>query len=270
MADNPDVTQKTEEIATKAPTPEPVPSTEKESNAAESSKSTSTSPSPEEGAEPTSTSGSSPTPSQPAWQAIYSPQHNAYYFYNAETQETTWTNPLEPAASTSQEPSDVPSTTPSASTSSYKAREAAALAAGIDPSLAHLDPSLAYAGIPGASTAPNGQPLFTAKFNARTGAFTANNARDPTHLSEYERAKRMSEFYFDVNQWEQDLATRQEEDKDEAGKKRKRPTKKDLVCPFFQTQARADSQSITGTVQGAETVEEDSKDCVVASVNLFH
>ncbi|KAG9226945.1 hypothetical protein CCMSSC00406_0003382 [Pleurotus cornucopiae] len=228
MADNPDATQKTEEIATKAPTPEPVPSTEKESNAAESSKSASTSPSPKEGAEPTSTSESSPTPSQPAWQAIYSPQHNAYYFYNAETQETTWTNPLEPAASTSQEPSDVPSTTPSASTSSYKAREAAALAAGIDPSLAHLDPSLAYAGIPGASTAPNGQPLFTAKFNARTGAFTANNARDPTHLSEYERAKRMSEFYFDVNQWEQDLATRQEEDKDEAGKKRKRPTKKDL------------------------------------------
>ncbi|KAF9495224.1 hypothetical protein BDN71DRAFT_1506976 [Pleurotus eryngii] len=226
MVDNADVTQKVEEIAAKAATPEPVPS-EKESNAAESSKSASTS-SAEGGAEPTSTSDSSPTSSQPAWQAIYSPQHNAYYFYNAETQETTWTNPLEPAASTSQEPSDVPSTTPSASISSFKAREAAALAAGIDPSLAHLDPSLAYAGIQGASTAPNGQPLFTAKFNARTGAFTANNARDPTHLSEFERAKRMSEFYFDVNQWEQDLATRQEEDKDEAGKKRKRPTKKDL------------------------------------------
>ncbi|KAF4579642.1 hypothetical protein EYR36_001460 [Pleurotus pulmonarius] len=235
MADNADLTQKTEETATKAATPEPSSSTEKESNAAESSKSASTSSSsPEESAEPASTSESSPTPPQPAWQAIYSPQHNAYYFYNAETQETTWTNPLEPAASAPQEASDGPSTAPSASTSSYKAREAAALAAGIDPSLAYLDPSLAYAGIPGASTAPNGQPLFTAKFNARTGAFTANNARDPTHLSEYERAKRMSEFYFDVNQWEQDLATRQEEDKDEAGKKRKRPTKKDLVCRFCQ------------------------------------
>jgi len=46
----------------------------------------------------------------------------------------------------------------------------------------------------------------------------------------------MSEFYFDVNKWEEDLAKRggsimAEEGDDEAssGKKRKRPTKKDLV-----------------------------------------
>jgi len=40
--------------------------------------------------------------------------------------------------------------------------------------------------------------------------------------------KRMSEFYFDVNKWEEDLATQQEGEG--SGKKRKRPTKKDLVC----------------------------------------
>lgn len=40
--------------------------------------------------------------------------------------------------------------------------------------------------------------------------------------------KRMSEFYFDVNQWEEDLA-REQESEGSSGKKRKRPTKKDLV-----------------------------------------
>lgn len=40
--------------------------------------------------------------------------------------------------------------------------------------------------------------------------------------------KRMSEFYFDVNRWEEDLA-KQQEGEGSSGKKKKRPTKKDLV-----------------------------------------
>ena len=51
----------------------------------------------------------------------------------------------------------------------------------------------------------------------------------------------MSEFYFDVNKWEEDLAKRggsimaEEGDDEEAGsgKKRKRPTKKDLVSSLL-------------------------------------
>lgn len=46
----------------------------------------------------------------------------------------------------------------------------------------------------------------------------------------------MSEFYFDVNKWEEDLAKRggrlmgeEGEEGEESGKKRKRPSKKDLV-----------------------------------------
>jgi len=79
-------------------------------------------------------------------------------------------------------------------------------------------------------------PIFTAKFNAHTGQFAPNSARTPGHLSEHERAKRMSEFYFDVGKWEEDLAKRggsiRAEEGDEeggSGKKRKRPSKKDLV-----------------------------------------
>ena len=55
----------------------------------------------------------------------------------------------------------------------------------------------------------------------------------------------MSEFYFDVNKWEEDLAKRggsimAEEGEDEAGsgKKRKRPTKKDLVSFLNCTKIR--------------------------------
>lgn len=101
--------------------------------------------------------------------------------------------------------------------------QAAAAAQGIDPALAYLDPSLAA----GPSTLPDG--IFTAKFNARTGTFTRPDGRDPTHLSEFERAKRMSEFYFDVNAWEQDVEARKAQE-DAEGKKKKKLTKKDLVC----------------------------------------
>ncbi|KAI8989065.1 hypothetical protein BD414DRAFT_485871 [Trametes punicea] len=212
------------------------------------SRGTSTSPSAADGA---STSTSTPTPeasgsssaafsASPAsvaaagtWQAVWSPAHNAYYFYNTVTQETTWVNPLQQTTNAEAGPSNATATADPASTSETTAGMssssttaeiyAAAAAQGIDPALAHLDPSL-IAG----STAP-GAFTYTAKFNARTGAFARPDARDPTHLSEYERAKRMSEFYFDVNAWEREVEMRKlQEAQEEESRKRKRPTKKDL------------------------------------------
>ncbi|KAF8273560.1 hypothetical protein EI94DRAFT_1715275 [Lactarius quietus] len=191
--------------------------------------------------EPTSTS----PPSSGNWQAIWSPAHSAYYFYNTTTQETTWVNPLQPAAgepsssSSSQPASASASATPPnaqegapsgsssgathvpASVAQIYALQEAAAAQGIDPSLAHLDPTLA------GPSAPNSAYSFSARFNAHTGTFTKPDGRDPTHLSEYERMKRMSSVYFNMEQWEQDVAQRNDEE-EENGKKRKRPTKKDL------------------------------------------
>jgi hypothetical protein len=222
-----------------------------------------------------SSAKATPAPTEVAaqWQAIWSPQYNAYYFFNAATQETTWVNPLQPEASSSSAAvAEQKETTPetevatenteaesstgpqlSAVAAKQAALQAAALAQGIDPLLAHLDPSLLQSTIPG-STGPSGKddipnihllklsvflsdlPTFTAKFNARTGQFAPASSRTPGHLSEFERAKRMSEFYFDVNKWEEDLAKRggrlmgeEGEEGEEAGKKRKRPSKKDLV-----------------------------------------
>jgi hypothetical protein len=201
-------------------------------------------------AEPTSSTSTSP-PSSGNWQAIWSPAHNAYYFFNTTTQETTWVNPLQPAAgepssssSSSQPASASASATPPnaqegapegssagatpvpASVAQIYALQEAAAAQGIDPSLAHLDPTLA------GPSAANSAYSFSAKFNAHTGAFTKADGRDPTHLSEYERMKRMSSVYFNMEQWEQDVAQRNEEE-DANGKKRKRPTKKDLVRDAF-------------------------------------
>lgn len=216
-----------------------------------------------------STNATTSMPSSGSWQALWSPAHNAYYFYNSTTHETTWVNPLQPTSGTSGDPA-TPSSTPSASTSTsasapstgvdnpdaqeddpssssspsssgatpvpasvaqiYALQEAAA-AQGIDPSLAYLDPSLA-----GGPSAPGGSGAynFAARFNAHTGTFTRPEGRDPTHLSEYERMKRMSSVYFNMEQWEQEVAQRKtREDEDAAnGKKRKRPTKKDLVGSF--------------------------------------
>lgn len=194
--------------------------------------------------------------SQPstAWQAIFSPQHNAYYFFNTVTQETTWVNPLQPeasgsGASGSTEEGTSSKSEPEAEASSaeqqatgqagpgpgsmshYTALQEAALAQGIDPALAHLDPSL-LSGVPGRPVDASGIPLFTAKFNRHTGAFAKTSARDPGHFSEYERAKRMSEFYFDVNQWEDQLASQggsiKGTEEDQESKKRKRLTKTDM------------------------------------------
>ena len=211
----------------------------------------------------TTSNGAASTPSNSGaysageWQAIWSPAHNAYYFYNSATRETTWVNPLQqgqqqagdskgkgmeqPAGETKGDDDEAegqdkddeeqgniagPSTNAAATTSAptqWEQMQANALAQGIDPHLAHLDPSLAAG-----PSLPSG--AFTARFNAKTGAFTAVDGRDPTHLSEYERAKRMSQFYFDVGAWEEELEQR--DAAEEERKKKRKPTKKDLVsCP---------------------------------------
>lgn len=174
---------------------------------------------------------SAPNPNE--WQAVWSPAHNAYYFFNSRTQETTWINPLQPpstgdATSTAlvaaaEQP--VASTSTAVQQVAHHDPYAAAAIAGIDPELAYLDPALALP-----SLTPSGPMSYTAKFNARTGAFAKVDARTPEHLGEWERARRMSEMYFDVNQWEAEVAARKEQERQDElnGKKRKRPSKKDL------------------------------------------
>ena len=138
--------------------------------------------------------------------------------------------------------------------------QATAAAQGIDPSLAFLDPSLAA----GPSAAPAN--AYTARFNARTGAFARVDARDPSHLSEYERMRRMNDVFFDMNEWEAELE--QQKAQENESKKRKKPTKKDLVSLYFPnssgTGCSTENCMVTGEVQGTKASEENRKNCVAA------
>ena len=74
---------------------------------------------------------------------------------------------------------------------------------GIDPDLAYLLPP-DQRGVGG----PSDPTAQTASFNARTGKFAVDNSYRFDHLDEYNRQKRMSEHYFDMEAWEKQ---RQEE-----------------------------------------------------------
>src|SRR6267142_320516 len=101
------------------------------------------------------------------------------------------------------------------------------------------------------------------------------HSRGPTDVSEYERMKRMSSVYFNMEQWEQEVAQRKDQEDEDAanGKKRKRPTKKDLVCYFFLPGlCRLCSRNThrmysTGALQRAEEAQKDCKDGLVAHVD---
>ena len=116
-----------------------------------------------------------PAPEPDAWQAIWEPTANAYYFYNSETHETTWLNPRIP-------PDEA----------------AAALAAN--------PPILDITALPKERAPENiynpetGEYGFTANFNARTGKFQNNPEHTAENFSTMGQIMRTSHDYFDVSQ----------------------------------------------------------------------
>ncbi|KAL1413349.1 hypothetical protein Q8F55_001108 [Vanrija albida] len=125
-----------------------------------------------------------------AWQAVWSPERNAYYFWNTSSDEVTWENPLAPADAAPPLPAGP------APASGSAPRVAPTTAPEMDPALAFLLP-------PEARTADGSSALF----NARTGRFTpVDYSYSVAHLDEYNRAKRMSERFFDVEGWEKQKA----------------------------------------------------------------
>ncbi|KAG8744118.1 hypothetical protein FRC10_010799 [Ceratobasidium sp. 414] len=188
-----------------------------------------------------------PVPTQSEWQAVWAPTHNAYYFYNSRTGETTWVNPLDPSSSASTstaqtQPQPQPELQPDKpkqdETKPEEAPRDLSYLNGIDPELAYLDPTLAVP--PAGAKGP--VPTFTARFGARSGAFTAMDGRRPEHLSEAARAQRMSSVYFDTAAWEKEIAERDAKAKADAeagvGDKRKRVTKEDIERFKAQKQAK--------------------------------
>lgn len=169
----------------------------------------------------------------------------AWYFWNTQTGEVTWTNPLVPPGS-----ADASSSTPSGAAGATPPLPAGppppaaaqpdlslAPPPDIDPALAHLlPPDQRYAAAQSGGV-PGGQ---TALFNARTGRFTAKDYQYTTdHMSEYNRAKRMNSHYFDVDAWEAQkneeyLKRKRDEEAGRTGNKAaKQVTRKDMVRARF-------------------------------------
>ncbi|BGP33748.1 hypothetical protein JCM10296v2_005552 [Rhodotorula toruloides] len=173
-------------------------------------------------------------PRKDAWQAVWSADANAWYFWNAETNETTWQNPRHHSAASAVASSSNISPTPAeaVATNITAAEETNITAAeepdrlpGIDPELAWLDPMAARA-------SSSGGLAQAARFNARTGRFMADPALNPDRISDYQRGRRQQEAYYDVAGWEASLASRppkrqHEYAEDEDGKK-KRPSAKQV------------------------------------------
>jgi len=152
---------------------EPVPSSSDDSG---DEKSTPSSPSKPESLPPVSVVTTElPAPEPDAWQAIWEPSANAYYFYNTETHETTWLNPRLP-------PDDA----------------AAALSA--NPPILDSKASLKERAPNDVYNPETGEYGFTARFNARTGKFQNNPEHTAENFSTMGQIMRTSHEYFDVSQ----------------------------------------------------------------------
>ena len=138
-----------------------------------------------------------PPPSEDdGWQAIWDAQHQAYYFYNALTGQSTWTNPRVPSATT------LPPTLPT---------EGAEYALGTDqpPLEGEGEGDLGYEptyyqlahGItdPSAVTAEDIASTYaaTGSFNRFTGKWQAG--KNPENYNDENKSRRQMEFYFDVD-----------------------------------------------------------------------
>ena len=124
--------------------------------------------------EPKSSEPPAEQPGSQPWQAVFSPQHNAYYFYNVQTGEATWANPLAPpesspdaAPAAAVAASSITPSPPAPAAPTYGVLEQAAIAQGIDPGLAYLDPSL-LAPVPGSSNLPGGMLLYVLHLTSLT------------------------------------------------------------------------------------------------------
>ncbi|GAA5913805.1 WW domain-containing protein [Sporobolomyces salmoneus] len=164
------------------------------------------------------------------WQAVFSPEANAWYFWNSKTNQTTWENPRQTSSTSSSSADPSTSNEPSTASTSQPPlpSEPSDAPPPIDPELAWLDPSAARASGSGSSMATQ-----AARFNARTGRFQVDPKFTPDRISDYQRSHRQQEAYYDVKGWEQQLEGKGlkrtgEDETGEAEGARKRPSSKQV------------------------------------------
>ncbi|KAK4049867.1 hypothetical protein OIV83_003923 [Microbotryomycetes sp. JL201] len=156
---------------------------------------------------------------QGGWTAVWDPAHNAYYFFNSITNETTWTNPLE--ANGERSASTVKDQDELAVVSDVKNDPLG----GIDPDLAFLDPNLQRRELGSGG-------IVQGRFNARTGRFQADATANPDRVSEYNRGVRQQQAFYNVDSWTEGLQGRglrlRDSDAESEATNRKKPSSKEV------------------------------------------
>lgn len=123
------------------------------------------------------------------WQPVWDDAYQAYYFYNALTNETTWTNPRVPTA----EPA-------STGDPPLPLEDEPDLNLTYNPTIhGDYDPSALYAQQPTA-VAPGDEYVARGAFNRFTGKFQPSSSRRvPETYNDENKTRRQMEFYFDVD-----------------------------------------------------------------------
>lgn len=168
--------------------------------------------------------------------AVWDSTRQAWYFWNALTQETTWTNPLE-GERDGGDKAGTASAGAKATELAASSDEQVAQASGIDPDLAYLDPALYAAEVQRARKGASSAYSSSGAFDSRTGKFVplaatgAAGTHDPSRLSHANQADRQMSAFFDVQQYQEERKRdREEREREEAegSKRRKAPTRKEL------------------------------------------
>ncbi|KAK4518700.1 serine threonine protein kinase CMGC group [Mucor velutinosus] len=169
---------------------------------------------------------------QPTWTPVWDDNAQAYYWWNTETNETTWINPDASAEEVAAAQAQAASTATAANSNPLdflldridnvvkkkldgldeSTTTGSSIPADNNTAAAYYDSSNSYAtsydGYPAAAdpSASNSADLYTsqAHFNARTGKFATQadvNRLNPEMLSIEARAKRQMQNYFDVDSY---------------------------------------------------------------------
>ncbi|WWC71484.1 uncharacterized protein I206_105442 [Kwoniella pini CBS 10737] len=187
------------------------------------------------------------------WQAVWAEQQNAWYFWNTKTGQVSWTNPLinlveseiQPPLPPNQPPLPNQSSLPSTSTLNGIGITSNQVQNEFDINQGQynlneqpeIDEGLAYLFGGGGGTSSNlygiDNSLQKASFNSRTGKFQSNQINNnPGYLDEYNRSKRMNNYYFDVEQWEKEKVKENElkrkRQEEQGNLPEKKITKKDI------------------------------------------
>lgn len=142
--------------------------------------------------------GPPPGANDDGWQAIWDEQHQAYYFYNALSGQSTWTNPRVPEATVippliaavAAPEAYAPGTEPADPTGAVEGEP------GYEPTYYQLAHGLTD---PNAVTAEDiaGTYAATGTFNRFTGKWQAGKTAET--YNDENKTKRQMEFYFDVD-----------------------------------------------------------------------